>query len=67
MKKLVLSFAMVLALAISFTSCRETKEKSVETTEAAEGSLEKAGKAADDAVEAGKALDKAVKEIDNNN
>lgn len=68
MKKLLLSLALLFALAISFTSCRETKEKTIIIEEnQTEGALEKAGKAVDEAVEetkeAGEAIEKAAEEI----
>lgn len=77
MKKLLFSSAMVLALGISLTSCRDTdkKEESVIIIEKevdkgpgkADGALEKAGRAIDNAAkevkEAGKAVDSAAKEV----
>ncbi len=77
MKKLLFSSAMLLALGLSFTSCRDTDkkedsviiiEKEVEKVPAkTEGALEKAGKAIDNAAkevkEAGKAVDSAAKEV----
>ncbi|RIA10742.1 hypothetical protein OE09_2616 [Flavobacteriaceae bacterium MAR_2010_72] len=72
MKKLLLSLALLFALAISFTSCRETKEKTIIIEEnQTEGALEKAGKAVDEAVEetkeAGEAIEKAAEEIGDDN
>lgn len=79
MKKLLFSSALVLALGLSFTSCRDTEkkttdpeviviEKKVESApEKEEGALQKAGKAIDNAAnevkEAGKAVDNAAKEV----
>ncbi|HUH26864.1 hypothetical protein [Gelidibacter sp.] len=77
MKKLLFSSAMVLALGLSLTSCRDTdkKEDSViiiekevdKAPEKADGALEKAGRAIDNAAkevkEAGKAVDSAAKEV----
>jgi gas vesicle protein len=82
MKNVVLSITLVLAMTLSFTSCRETEKKaddvgdSIEnaadkTEKEAEGKLEKAGKAVDNVVdetkEAGKAVEDAVKEISDDN
>ncbi len=79
MKKILFSYALVIALGFSFTSCRETEKKTEEprviiiekkaedTPKRTEGALEKAGKAIDNAAkevkEAGKAVDKATKEV----
>lgn len=78
MKKLLLSSALIFALGLSFTSCRETEktsddkviiiEKEVDRVpEKTEGALQKAGKAIDNAAkevkEAGKAVDSAAKEV----
>ncbi len=78
MKKLLLSSALILALGLSFTSCRDTDKKTDDTVntiekdleavpEKAEGALEKVGKAIDNAAnevkEAGKAVDSAAKEV----
>ncbi|WP_223549025.1 hypothetical protein [Aestuariivivens sp. NBU2969] len=58
MKNTLLSMVLVLALVLSFTSCRDTKksdtmEATIENaTEATEGALEEAGKAMDEAAEA---------------
>ncbi|MFC4722452.1 hypothetical protein ACFO5O_08965 [Geojedonia litorea] len=71
MKKLLLSLALLCALAISFTSCRETKEKTIIVEDKTEGALERAGKAVDEAVEetkeAGEAIEKAAEEIGDDN
>lgn len=73
---------LLVALGLSFTSCRDTKEnpdviiikadeKTEKAAEEAEGKLEKAGKAIDNAAEetkeAGKAVEDAVEEIGDNN
>ena len=79
MKKLLISSALIIALSLLFTSCRETEKKADEprviviekktedNTKKVEGALEKAGKAIDNAAkevkEAGKAVDKATKEV----
>jgi hypothetical protein len=78
MKKLLLNVVLALALVVSITSCRETKEgaekagdavetAAEETAEATEGALEKAGKAMDNAVdeteEAAEATGDAVEEV----
>ena len=78
MKKSLLSAALILALSVSFTSCRETEKNSEDKViiieketekipEKTEGALEKAGKAIDNAAkevkEAGKAVDSAAKEV----
>ncbi len=79
MKKIILNLILTLALVISVSSCRETKEgandasdaienSAKEAAEATEGALEKAGKAIDNAVdetkEAGDAIEKAVDSIE---
>jgi len=66
MKKLILSSALVLALCLSFTSCREKKEadtttdgaavenaveETTDATEAAEGSIDDATEAVDGAID----------------
>lgn len=78
MKKLLLSTVLVLALSLTFTSCRDTEKKADDmgdTIEKAaddvadetEGALEKAGKAIDNAAkevkEAGKAVDSAANQV----
>ncbi|OBX25649.1 hypothetical protein LX77_02531 [Gelidibacter algens] len=78
MKKLLLSTVLVVALGLTFTSCRDTEKKAddmgdtIETTaddvaDKTEGALEKAGKAIDNAAnevkEAGKAIDSAATEV----
>lgn len=79
MKKILLSSALVVALGLSFTSCRETEKKTDDTkviiiekktepvSKKTEGTLEKAGRAIDNATnevkEAGKAVDNAAKEV----
>ena len=79
MKKSLLSFALIIAVGFSFTSCRETEKKkneptviiiekkSDETPKKVEGALEKAGRAIDNAAkevkQAGKAVDSAAKEF----
>lgn len=78
MKKLLLSSALVVALGLSFTSCRDTEKKAddlgdtIENTaddvsDKTEGALEKAGRAIDNAAnevkEAGKAIDSAATEV----
>jgi len=69
MKKVVLSLALVAVLGLSFTSCRETKEKTEDAVEnaadaadeAAENATDAAGEAVDSAVDAtGEAVDSAV-------
>ena len=73
----------MVALGLSFTSCRETEKKADEPTviviekkaepvsKKTEGTLEKAGKAIDNAAkevkEAGKAVDNAAKEVGGDN
>ena len=78
MKKSLLSIALIFALGLSFTSCRDTKKAdsvevtienaAEETAEATEGALERTGKALDNVVEetkeAGEAVENAAKEID---
>jgi predicted small secreted protein len=78
MKKLLLSTVLVVALGLTFTSCRDTEKKAddmgdaIETAaddvaDKTEGALEKAGKAIDNAAnevkEAGKAIDSAATEV----
>lgn len=82
MKKLVISFIIVLTMSFSFNSCRNTEKKSDDvdvkiekaadkTAKETEGVLEKAGKAIDKAAqetkEAGKAIDSAAKELTDDN
>jgi len=50
MKKLFLSAALLLALSVSFTSCREVKEN--DAVNAVEGAADAAGEAAGNAVNA---------------
>lgn len=74
MKKIVLSFAVVAMLGLSFTSCRETEEKNdddVNVTiekaeEETEGALEKTGKAIDEAVDETKEAGEAVEDVVDN-
>lgn len=76
MKKLFLSTLLLLAISLTFTSCRDTKKtESVEdavenATQATEGALEETGKAIDNAVEktkeAGEATKEAIKKIGDN-
>lgn len=78
MKKILLSSVLVVALGLSFTSCRETEKKTDDNqiviekkadkvSEKTEGALEKAGRAIDNAAnevkEAGKAVDSAAKQV----
>lgn len=80
MKKLLLSLTLVLAISLSFTSCRETEKKADDmgdtieihtddVSDETEGALEKAGRAVDNATnevkEAGQAIDSAAGEITN--
>ncbi|WP_026754024.1 hypothetical protein [Sediminibacter sp. Hel_I_10] len=82
MKKPILNLALAIALVVSVSSCRETKEgadnaadavenSAEDAAEATEGALEKAGKAIDNAVEetkeAGEAVEQAVDSIDGEN
>ena len=70
MKKLLLNIVLALALVVSITSCRETKEGAENVGDAMENAAEETGKAMDDAAdategaleEAGKAIDGAVEE-----
>ena len=77
-KTLLLSTVLLLALSLTFTSCRETKNESVEDTlenaadavedaaddaaDATEGALEEAGKAIDNAVDEVKEAGEATKD-----
>ena len=82
MKKVFLSLILVVAMSLTFTSCRDTENKAddvevtieksaVKTEKETEGALEKAGKAIDNAAnetkEAGKAIEDAAKEIGDDN
>jgi len=80
MKKLLLSAALLLALSMTFTSCRDTKKADSageameaaadDAAEATEGAMEEVGKAIDNAAEetkeAGEAVGDAVDKIDGN-
>ena len=76
MKKLFLGTLLLLAISISFTSCRDTKKsESVENAvdnaaDATEGALEQTGKAIDNAVEktkeAGEATKEAIEKVGDN-
>ena len=52
MKKLLFSAALLLALSVSFTSCRDVKEKTDAAGDAVESAADAAGEAVDNAVEA---------------
>ncbi len=70
MKKLLLSAALLLALSVTFTSCREENKTDAEnamenTGEAMENAAEETGEAAEDGFEAtGEAMDNAVEETE---
>lgn len=78
MKKIVMSWMVLLVVGFSMTSCRDTdrnteekviviEKKDDNANKKAEGALEKAGRAIDNAAkevkEAGKAVDSAAKEV----
>ena len=67
MKKILLSLSLIFVLAISLTSCRDTKEKADETNAEvkieAEGAFEKAGKSVDKAVEETEEAVDAVEDV----
>ena len=54
MKKLILSSILLLALSLSFTSCRDVKEKAEGATDAVENAADAATDAAGDAVDSAK-------------
>ena len=68
MKKVILSLALVLAMGVSLTSCRETKKEETATEEAVEQveeAVEETGEAMEEAAEeAGEAMDEAAEEVE---